>query len=159
MSVQRRYPYTMPRSFASRRRWLSALLATVLGACDSPHDELSRHDTEQRLVGTWLREYTEDGVNVRRVLVLEPGGRFREMARAGGAGVPLAEHSHAGEWLFDGTNLKRRYTSMDGEQPSAPTVPFATFEIRFPSRNEFIGIDRVHRREVAYRRVPEGTQP
>jgi hypothetical protein len=48
---------------------------------------------------------------------------------------------------------------MDGEQPSAPTVPFATFEIKFPSRNEFIGIDRVHRREVAYRRVPEGTQP
>ena len=149
----------MPRSSASRRRWISALLAAALGACDAPQGELSRQDIEQQLVGTWLREYTEDGVKVRRVPVLEPGGRFREMVRAGGVGGSLAEHSHAGEWLFDGTNLKRRYTSMDGEQPAAPTVPFATFELKFPGRNEFIGIDRVHKREVAYRRVPDGTLP
>lgn len=98
-------------------------------------------------------------MKVRRVLVLQPGGQFQELARAAATGPDAAEHSHIGEWLFDGTNLKRRYTLMDGRQPSAPMVPYATFEIRFASRNEFIGLDRVHKREVRYRRVDDGTLP
>jgi hypothetical protein len=92
-------------------------------------------------------------------LVLEPGGGFREMATATDAGSPVAEHMHEGEWLFDGTNLKRRYLRVDGRLPSAPIVPFATLELRFPSRNEFIGVDNVHKHEVRYRRVSEGTLP
>jgi hypothetical protein len=48
---------------------------------------------------------------------------------------------------------------VDGRQPVAPMVPFATFELRFPSRNEFIGVDNVRQREVRYRRVAEGTLP
>jgi hypothetical protein len=38
-------------------------------------------------------------------------------------------------------------------------MPYATFELKFPSRNEFVGIDRVRRREVQYRRVADGTTP
>jgi hypothetical protein len=48
---------------------------------------------------------------------------------------------------------------INGKPTAAPIVPFATFEIRFPSRTEFIGIDRLRRRGVLYARVPEGTEP
>ncbi|MBI2768836.1 MAG: hypothetical protein HYX47_04395 [Burkholderiales bacterium] len=114
---------------------------------------------QQRLVGTWLREYDENGAHVRRVLVLQDQGRFDESSRDVVPGQPDALHRHQGRWIFDGTNLKRHYTLLDGKAPSAPVVPFATFELKFNSNHEFIGRDHVHRREVLYRRVPDGTQP
>lgn len=75
-----------------------------------------------------------------------------------GAELPQASQG-SGEWVFDGTNLKRRYTLINGKPVSAPTVPFATFEIRFSSRTQFIGLDRVRKFEVVYERVSEGTLP
>jgi hypothetical protein len=158
-SAQRGYPYMMQWPFSSRRAFLLALLGVVAAGCNSPPDDASPQAVESQLAGTWLREYEEDGVKIRRVLVLQAGGQFQELAKAAAPDATAAEHSHAGEWLFDGTNLKRRYTRMDGRQPSAPTIPYATFEIRFASRNEFIGLDRVHKREVRYRRVDDGTLP
>lgn len=140
-----------------------ALASLLLAACnnastgaptDSPDEAV-----QQQLVGTWLREFEENGIRVRRILVLEPDGKFREMTRITDASGSVTAHSHAGDWLYDGTNLKRKYTRMDGKKPSAPTMPFAPFELRFQSRNEFIGIDNVHRREVRYQRVPPGTLP
>jgi hypothetical protein len=150
---------TMLRSLVSRRLWLCAAVGAALTACHNPPDDSSAQAVEQRLVGTWLREYEEEGVKVRRVLVLESGGRFIEMSRITELDASATEHSHTGDWLFDGTNLKRRYTSVDGRQPAAPVMPYATFELKFPSRNEFVGIDRVRRREVQYRRVADGTTP
>ena len=143
-------------------RWLlvaPVLLATLSTACQRPPEDSAVSDTEQRLAGPWLRDYEQDGVHVRRVLVLEPGGGFRELSRGDSTGPASALHSHAGEWSFDGTNLKRRYTSVDGKPPAAPTLPYATFELRFQSRNEFVGIDHVRKRQVLYRRVDEGTLP
>ena len=139
--------------------WPPLLAAVLACACGSPPDDSPAQQAQERLVGTWLREYKDDSASVRRVLVLAPDGSFREMASVSGTGIPLAEHVHLGAWHFDGTNLKRRYTQMDGKQPSAPIVPFATFEVRFQSRDEFIGVDNVHRRQVHYRRVGEGTTP
>lgn len=135
------------------------LAAALAGGCDSGPDIAPEEPVAQRLVGTWLREYQDESALVRRVLVLESGGGFREMATATDAGSLVAEHVHEGEWRFDGTNLKRRYLRMDGRVPAAPIVPFATLELRFPSRNEFIGVDNVRKREVRYRRVSEGTVP
>ena len=143
------------------RRHFALLLALVaaLGtaACDNAPVDSPVQQTQQRLVGTWLREFDEDGVHVRRVLVLEADGHFDEAVRITDAAGAVTEHRHAGEWLYDGTNLKRRYTRMDGGQPSAPLVPYATFEIRFPAKAEFVGIDHVRRREVRYQRVAGGT--
>lgn len=136
-----------------------ALAAGLAGGCDSGPDAAPAEQIHERLVGTWLREYQDQSTMVRRVLVLDAGGGFREMATATDAGAAVAEHMHEGEWLFDGTNLKRRYLKMDGRVPSAPIVPFATLEVRFPSRNEFIGVDNLRKREVRYRRVAEGTVP
>ena len=150
----------MPRPQLSRRLRVCALLAAALGtACGGPPDDSSAQDVRARLVGTWLRDYEEDGVKVRRVLVLEPDGHFRETSRITELGAPQASHLHSGEWLYDGTNLKRRYTSVDGKLPAAPSMPYATFELDFPSRNEFVGIDRVRGRKVLYERVAEGTAP
>jgi hypothetical protein len=116
-------------------------------------------DTEQLLQGTWLREYTADGAKVRRVLVLAPDGGFREVARVVDATGGATEFVHEGTWLFDGTNLKRKYTMMNGKPPSRLNVPFATFEIRFETRNEFVGLDHIHRNRIEYRRVLPETLP
>jgi hypothetical protein len=116
-------------------------------------------DTEQLLQGTWLREYAADGAKVRRVLVLAPDGGFREVARVVDAAGRATEFVHEGTWLFDGTNLKRKYTLMNGKPPSRLNLPFATFEIRFETRNEFVGVDHIHRNRIEYRRVAPETQP
>ena len=71
----------------------------------------------------------------------------------------VTEHRHEGFWLYDGSNLKRRYTRMDGEPPAAPVVPYATFAVTFPSKHEFVGTDHVRKRQVRYVRVEQGTAP
>ncbi len=142
-----------------RRQSIGTLLTSLLAACNDAPGELSQDAAQDRLPGTWLREFEEKGVRVRRVLVLEADGKFRELVRITDAGGSVTEQTHAGSWLYDGTNLKRKYTLMNGRPPSAPTVPFAAFELKFPSRNEFIGIDNIHRREVRYQRVQPETLP
>ncbi len=143
-----------------RRQSISiALAGLLLAACNNAPTGLSEEAVQDRLPGTWLREFEEDGIRVRRILVLETDGRFHEMTRITDASGAITEHTHAGQWLYDGTNLKRKYTSMDGKPPSAPTVPFAAFELSFQSSNEFIGVDHVHRREVRYQRVQPETLP
>ena len=133
------------------------LLAALAAGCDSAPDPAD--EVRERLVGTWLRDYVDNGTRVRRVLVLEPHGRFREMSRSLGPQELGTRHAHEGDWLYDGTNLKRRYTLMDGEPVSAPTMPFAAFQIHFTGSHEFRGVDNVRRRELRYRRAPAGTEP
>ena len=140
-----------------RRLWSIALLAALGAGCNSAPDPTD--EIRERLVGTWLRDYEENGTRVRRVLVLEPQGRFREMSRSLGPQAPGTRHVHEGDWLYDGTNLKRRYTLMDGQPVSAPTMPFAAFQIRFTGSHEFSGVDNVRRRELRYQRAPAGTEP
>jgi len=143
-----------------RRGFLVSWLAGPLAACSDAPSESVTDQVRERLVGTWLREYQEQGTRVRRILVLESGGDFHEMSTLqspGGAEPQLAQGS--GAWLYDGTNLKRRYARINGQQPSAPVVPFVTFALRFPSRSQFVGVDHIRRREVSYHRVPDGTLP
>ncbi len=135
------------------------MLAGALAACNGPPDDSPAEDVQLQLMGTWLRDYEEHGVRVRRVLVLAQDGHFSELAKATQQDEIVARHEHAGEWHFDGTNLKRRYTRIDGSQPSAPMFPYAAIELRFESRNEFIGTDNVRKRQVRYQRVADGTQP
>lgn len=117
-------------------------------------------DPAERLPGTWLREHPIEGqrATVRRILRLEQGGAFREQVRIVHESGAVTVHDHAGTWLYDGTNLKRRYTVMNGRPPSRLKLPFATFEIRFESKNEFVGVDHIHRNKIRYERVPPETE-
>jgi hypothetical protein len=119
----------------------------------------AQQETAELLQGTWVREYTADGVKVRRVLVLTPEGAFRESAWVTDPAGKVTQFEHEGTWLYDGTNLKRKYTSVNGKAPSRLRPPFATFEISFETRNEFVGIDHVHRNNIRYRRMAPDTQP
>lgn len=64
-----------------RARIGMALASLLLAACnnastgaptDSPDEAV-----QQQLLGTWLREFEEDGIRVRRILVLEPDDQAR----------------------------------------------------------------------------------
>ena len=138
---------------------LAAVEASRPGTAAEASTERRAEDTRELLPGTWLREYTERDVRVRRILTLAPGGAFRESVRAVDPAQGVIEHVHEGTWLYDGTNLKRKYTLVDGSPPSRLNLPFATFEIAFQTRNEFVGVDHIHRNRIVYRRVPEGTMP
>jgi hypothetical protein len=116
-------------------------------------------DRQDLLRGTWLREYAEGSVQVRRVLELEPDGAFRESVRIAEPAGRVTRLEHEGTWIYDGTNLKRKYTRVNGEPPSRLYVPFATFEVAFQGRNDFVGVDHVHGVKIEYRRVPDDTQP
>ena len=152
-----------PRAFAVQ--CVLAFACLGLAGCDNsvssaapgaPTDSVEAA-VQQDLQGSWLREYEEGGVRARRLLLLDANGSFREMVRVTDAAGGVTEHQHEGTWLYDGTNLKRKYTSMDGRPPSRLNLPFAAFEVKFVSKNEFIGIDNVHHNEVRYRRVQPET--
>ena len=142
-------------------------VAALVSACDSWLDTPrpgvvatgSPEELAQRLQGTWLRDFAEDGVRSRHLLVLAADGAFRETVRVTGTDDVVTEYVHEGTWLFDGTNLKRKYTSIDGKPPSRLNLPFATFQITFDSPREFRGVDHIHRNEIDYRRVSDDTQP
>ena len=142
-------------------------LSTLLAACDNTgptadSSGLPRYgpeDVQALLQGTWLREYGDNSIDARRILVLSPDGCFAESVRITDGAGQVTSQSHAGTWLFDGTNLKRKYTRMNGKPPSRLNLPFATFEIQLASKNEFTGIDHVHRNRIRYRRVSPETAP
>jgi hypothetical protein len=149
----------------------AALAALVLGAmlaqCASPPGSgesgpalaFNAEQTAELLPGTWLREYREKGVQVRRLLTLEPQGGFHEVARVTAEDGSVTQFEHEGTWLYDGTNLKRRYTLMNGKPPSRLNLPFATFAIVFVTSNEFTGVDHIHANTIRYQRVSPGTAP
>jgi hypothetical protein len=153
--------------WASPLPWALALLAVgaLMSTCaerpDSgetgPQVAYGTQETAELLPGTWLREYREEGVQVRRLLVLQAKGDFREVSRIVGTDGRVQEFVNEGTWLYDGTNLKRRYTSLNGKPPSRLNVPFVTFEVRFDSRNDFVGVDHIHDRTIRYERVPSET--
>jgi len=155
--------WTLPLAGAMAALALGALLAQCANPPDSgetgPGVAYDRQETAELLPGTWLREYGEADVQVRRLLTLEPKGVFHEVARVTDASGVVTQFVHEGTWLYDGTNLKRRYTLVNGEPPSRLNVPFATFAIVFETHNEFTGVDHVHAVTVHYRRVADDTQP
>jgi hypothetical protein len=154
---------------AARVLWGAAALAAgvLLATCNAvqpgsaPDTAAERRAEEVRdlLPGTWLREYTSQDVRVRRVLRLQRDGAFHEAVRGVDPAGHVIDHLHEGTWLYDGTNLKRKYTLVDGNPPSRLNLPLATFEIAFETRNEFVGVDHIHRNRVVYQRVPGDTRP
>lgn len=151
----------------SLQAWAPGLAAFValLATCEGPLGERAAQEAAahagiaRQLQGAWMREEVTAGLRARRVLTLHADGGFDERVRIVAADGHVLEQAHAGTWLYDGTNLKRKYTLMAGEPPSRRNLPFATFQIAFDSRDAFHGVDHVHGNRIAYRRVVEGTLP
>ncbi|HSW19204.1 MAG TPA: hypothetical protein VLJ86_18440 [Ramlibacter sp.] len=137
---------------------LSAAWDSGPPSLDPPLTSADRSEGRERLIGAWLRESTQDGVRTQRILTLEADGDFREVARVVDPQGTSSDHAHQGTWLFDGANLKRKYTLIDGKPPSRLRVPFATFEITFDTRNEFTGVDHIHGNRIRYTRVAPETR-
>jgi hypothetical protein len=148
------------------RLWLPAALISCAvlwsvvepGAIELTSDTHAKGDPAALLPGTWLREFAVQGVTTRRILTLGEDYRFREAVRVVEPTGRTEEYVHEGIWSYDGTNLKRKYISTNGQPPSRLTLPFATFQITFDSPREFHGVDHIHGNEIQYRRVPAGTE-
>ena len=128
-----------------------------LAACDDPQARKAE-EARQQLVGTWLRESEVDGTRTRRVLVLGEDGKFSEFLAAELPGGRMTRNERSGEWAFDGTNLKRRYTREDGRQITN-NFAFVTFEITALAPREFDGKNNIQGERIHYVRVPPGTMP
>jgi hypothetical protein len=144
----------MPRFF---HLVVPAVMALLCG-CGQLVDAAGADEVAQRLQGRWVREQTAEGVRSRRILTLAGDGTFTETVRVIDATGASREYLHEGTWIYDGTNLKRKYTLMAGKPPSRLNLPFVTFEIAFRSRNEFEGIDHIHRNRIQYHRVQPETE-
>jgi hypothetical protein len=140
-------------------RTLLALLplAAALAACEDTH-ALKTRDTRDKLVGTWLREMEANDAKARRLLVLEPDGKFSETLVVEFADGRTGREERGGEWAYDGINLKRRYMHEDG-RPLLGIGHFVTFAVTELTPREFEGKNYVQGEEIRYRRVPEGTVP
>ena len=151
----------------SLKVWLPAVLAAgaLLSTCQAPATGVEVvsasgfvGDPEALLPGTWLREVETDGIATRRILTLESNHLFHEAVRVTDASGRSVEYAHEGTWLYDGVNLKRKYTLMNGRPPSRLNLPFATFQITFDSPREFRGVDHIRGHTIEYHLVAPGTQ-
>ena len=135
-----------------------ALSITLAVAGCEDAQALKAQETSQKLVGTWLREMERGGQKGRRLLVLGADGKFSETLVVERSEGNLGKSESAGEWSFDGTNLKRRYTHEDGRQLSG-NFNFATFALTSVSNTAFEGKNYAMGEEIVYRKVPEGSKP
>jgi hypothetical protein len=130
-----------------------AVSAALFGCEDA--QALKATETKQKLVGTWLREMEIDGAKGRRVLSLAGDGTFTELLRVEFPGGRKSRSERSGEWAFDGTNLKRRYTHEDQQQLSG-NFHFVTFAVTSLSNTQFEGKNFTSGEEIRYRRLREG---
>lgn len=138
---------------------LSTLLTVMLiTGCDNVENTRT-DETRAKLVGTWLREVESGGMKSRRVLSLSQEGKFADRIHATAADGQSERLDYAGEWSYDGTNLKRRYLQENGRQFSGGKIRYATQPLVSVSSSELVTKDSAGGLELVYRRVPEGTQP
>lgn len=143
----------MPRSFLA-----TTLALVLLTGCNDP-ESLRIAETRTRLVGTWYEEAGNGTVTARRVLSLRAEGKFTDHIVRSVTGSAPERKEFAGEWSYDGTNLKRRYMQENGRQFSGGGMRFATFPLKSVTASELVVDDNVQGRESRFRRVAEGTQP
>jgi hypothetical protein len=148
------------RQVVPGRRLLFLLILTIgslLAGCDDAQ-AVKTEETRQRLVGTWLREIVVENAKGRRILVLREDGKFSEALVVDFSDGREGGQTRGGEWSFDGTNLKRRYTHEDGRQLSG-NFHFVTFALSAFDGKRFEGRNHDKGEEIMYVKVAEGTQP
>lgn len=127
-----------------------AILALLVGCEDS--ENLRVRDTTSKLVGTWQRE---DAGNIRaqRTLVLASDGKFVEKIDIVQSDQTLRRVEFAGEWSYDGTNLKLRFFQENGRKYSGGSMRFATSPLLSVNAAEFVVDDSFAKTKATYRRT------
>ena len=136
-------------------RPLLAILLVAFGVSGCTEDP-SMAETRANLVGTWLEESEPGRVSARRVLSLKADGKFTDEILASESGSSPERRELAGEWSYDGLNLKRRYLQENGRQFSGGSMRYATFPLKAVTRSEFVLEDTIQKRQAKYRRVEKG---
>ncbi len=103
------------------------------------------------MVGTWLEESDPGSLSARRVLSLKADGKFTDEISVRGSSPERREL--AGEWSYDGLNLKRRYLQENGRQFSGGGMRYATFPLKAVTQSELVLEDNIQKRQAKYRRV------
>jgi hypothetical protein len=143
---------------ANVRTQIRALLSTVLLAVTalvgcSRAEDARIEETRAKLVGTWLEEAEPDTTSARRILSLKADGKFTDEVEIPGPDAPSERRLLAGEWSYDGVNLKRRYLQENGRQFSGGRIRYATFPLSAVTQSEFLVDDNIRKRQARYRRV------
>ena len=123
-----------------RRTCLLSLAAAILVFCDS--DARRKEEvTKKRLLGTWLWELEQDEARIRQVVVLSADRSFKEYGKISRADGSSRSEENVGEWFFDGTYFKRKYTHLDGKPLSSSRMTFATLRLEPSGDDEIVGVD------------------
>jgi hypothetical protein len=127
-----------------------ALLAAacILAGCEEPQVR----EVKGRLVGTWVGESQEHGGIARRTLTLQSNGEVTETVRLVASGGASEGQSRRGEWSYDGVNLKRRYTFVDGKPLTNAHFIYETHELKSVTASELVASSNVGRGHVRLRR-------
>jgi hypothetical protein len=133
-------------------------LSVFAAACNDAGPQ-PREEAASRLAGTWLQESESDGVKIRHVVALKKGGAFEQSTRVLVADGSTRSETTAGEWHFDGQTFKRRYRTLNGRPVSG--IQFASYQVISLTDTELACVDHLTegKRNVSFRRVPDGTLP
>lgn len=141
-----------------RALFTSITAVLLLASCENA-ESLRIEETRTKLVGTWVREDNAEGEKARRVLSLGADGKFVDRILTTSSDGQPERRELAGEWSYDGINLKRRFLQENGRQFSGGGMRYATFALVSVGASEFVINDNIVGREVSYRKTVEGTQP
>lgn len=149
----------MTRPWSARTFPLPVLVLCVLVAACNDAEVQRREEVAGRLVGSWLEELETEGLKIRSVIVLEKGGTFQQAVKVLEPDGSSRIETTAGDWFFDGETFKRRYRTVNGRKVSG--IQFASYQFISLSDTELACVDHLTegKRQVRFRRVPEGTAP
>jgi hypothetical protein len=139
-----------------------ALLLSLVGialitGCDSV-ESVRVEEVRAKLAGTWLREIEVGDLKTRRVIVFGTDGKFTDRLVIATSGGPTERRELAGEWAYDGTNLKRKFLQENGHQFTGGSMRYATFPLVSVTQSELMVKDNFEGQVVRYLRSAEGTQ-
>jgi hypothetical protein len=140
------------------RLFFLGISLVFLSSCDkSSHSR--EDDIRQKLVGTWISEYSDEGGKSRTVTELSQDGGFREVEKTVNSSGEVKEATHAGDWSFDGMNFKRKYTSLEGRPLPNSQFGFATYAVTMSGSDKFVGVDNIRKLTIRFVRATSGARP
>ena len=127
-----------------------------MAACENAESQRIQQ-VKAQLIGTWQFNGVSDGEQVQRTVHLGQDGKFTDTVRAQpSADAAAATHQYAGEWSYDGRNLKRRYMSENGRKFSGGALRYSTFALTSVSSSELVLQDNIANEERRYQRLADG---